>query len=68
MQQYDKDRKNKFVISGLEKRIEELENSLKEKDNFLNLTEGSLVEARAQNERLSKELNGAQTLLKENSN
>jgi hypothetical protein len=66
MQQDDEDRKNEFVINGLEKRIEELENSLKEKDNLLNSTEGSLDEARAQNERLSKELKGAQTLLKEN--
>jgi hypothetical protein len=66
MQQDDENRKNEFVINGLEKRIEELENSLKEKDNLLNSTEGSLDEARAQNERLSKELKGAQTLLKEN--
>jgi hypothetical protein len=31
LQQDDEDRKNKFVIRGLEKKIEELENSLKEK-------------------------------------
>jgi hypothetical protein len=31
MQQDDEDRKNEFVINGLEKKIEELENSLKEK-------------------------------------
>jgi uncharacterized coiled-coil protein SlyX len=43
----------------LEKRIEELENSLKEKDNLLKSTEDTLAEARAQNERLSKELKGA---------
>jgi hypothetical protein len=49
------------------KRIEELENSLKEKDILLCLTEGSLAKAQAQNEELSKELKGAQTLLKENS-
>jgi hypothetical protein len=49
MQQDDKNRKNEFVISGLEK-IEELENSLKEKDILLNSTEGSLAEAWAQNE------------------
>jgi hypothetical protein len=54
MQQDDENRKNEFVINGLEKRIEELENLLKEKDNLLNSTEGSLDEARAQNERLSK--------------
>jgi hypothetical protein len=68
MQQDDEDRKNEFVISGLEKRIDELENLLKEKDSLLNSTEGSLAEARAQNERLSKELKEAQTLLEENSN
>jgi septal ring factor EnvC (AmiA/AmiB activator) len=68
MQQDDKDRKNVFVISDFEKRIEELENSLKEKDILLSSTERSLAEDRAQNERLNKELKGAQTLLKENSN
>jgi archaellum component FlaC len=68
MQQDDEDRKNEFVINGLEERIGELENSLKEKDNLLNSAEGSLAEARAQNERLSKELKEAQTLLEENSN
>jgi uncharacterized coiled-coil protein SlyX len=52
----------------LEKRIEELENSLKEKDVLLSSTEGSLAEAWAQNEKLSKELKRALTLLKENSN
>jgi hypothetical protein len=46
----------------LGKRIDELENSLKEKDNLLKSTEGPL----AWNERLSKELK--ETLLKENSN
>jgi hypothetical protein len=45
MQQDDEDRKNEFVISGLEKRIEELENSLKENDSLLSSTEGSLAEA-----------------------
>jgi hypothetical protein len=49
------------------KRIEELENSMKEKAVLLSSTEGSLAEARAQNEKLSKELKGAQILLEENS-
>jgi hypothetical protein len=40
LQQDDEDRKNEFVISGLEKKIEELENSLKEKDAFLSSAEG----------------------------
>ena len=67
MRQDDEDRKNEFVVSGLEKMIKELENSLKEKDVLLSSTEGSLAEARAQNEKLSKELKGAQILLNENS-
>jgi uncharacterized coiled-coil protein SlyX len=67
MQQDDEDRKNEFVVSGLEKRIEELENSLKEKDVLLSKTKGFLAEARVQNEKLSKELKGAHILLKENS-
>jgi uncharacterized coiled-coil protein SlyX len=67
MQQDDEDKKDEFVISGLEKRIEELENSLKENAILLSSTESSLAEARTQNEKLSKELKGAQTLLKENS-
>jgi hypothetical protein len=40
---------------------------LKEKDVLLSSTEGSLAETQAQNEKLSKELKRAQTLLKENS-
>ena len=67
MQQDDEDRKNEFVISGLEKRIEELENLLKENDILLSSTEDCLAGARAQNENMSKELKGAQTLSKENS-
>jgi chromosome segregation ATPase len=67
-QQDDEDKNNEFFINGLEERIGELENSLKEKDSLLNSAKGSLVEARAQNERLSKELKEAQTLLEENSN
>jgi hypothetical protein len=40
---------------------------LKEKDSLLCSTESSLVEARAQNEKLNKELKETQTLLEENS-
>jgi uncharacterized coiled-coil protein SlyX len=54
-------------FTGLEKRIKELENSLKEKDVLLSSTKGSLAEARTQNEKLSKELKGAHIRLKENS-
>ena len=51
MQQDDEDWKNEFVINGLEKKIEELENYLKEKDALLSSAEGSLAEARLQNEK-----------------
>jgi predicted nuclease with TOPRIM domain len=67
MQQDDKDRKNNIVVKGFEDKIKKLEGSLKEKDSLLRSTEGSLAEARAQNEKLSKELKETQTLLEENS-
>jgi septal ring factor EnvC (AmiA/AmiB activator) len=67
MQQDDEDRKNEIVIEGFEDKIRKLEDSLKEKDSLLHSTEGSLAEARAQNEKLSKELKETQTLLEENS-
>jgi hypothetical protein len=51
LQQDDEDRKNEFVINGLEKKIEDLENSLKEKDALLSSVEGSLAEAQVQNEK-----------------
>jgi chromosome segregation ATPase len=68
MQPDDEDRMNEFIIHGLEKRIDELETSLKEKDNLLHSAEGSLAEVRSQNEKLSKELEEARTVLEENSN
>jgi hypothetical protein len=40
MQQDDEDRKNEFVINGLEKRIEELENMLKKKKCLVELNRG----------------------------
>jgi hypothetical protein len=49
MQEDDEDRKNKFVTSGLEKRVEELENSLKERDALLSSTKDSLAKARLEN-------------------
>jgi septal ring factor EnvC (AmiA/AmiB activator) len=67
MQQDDEDRKNEIVVKGFEDKIKKLEDSLKEKDSLLHSTEGSLAEARAQNEKLSKELKETQTLLEENS-
>jgi chromosome segregation ATPase len=59
--------KNEIVIEDFEDKIKKLENSLKEKDNLLRLAEGSVVEAHSQNEKLSKELEEARTLLKKNS-
>jgi hypothetical protein len=56
MQQDDEDRKNEIVVKGFEDKIRKLEDSLKEKDSLLHSTEGSLAKARAQNEKLSKEL------------
>jgi hypothetical protein len=44
MQQDNEDRKNEFVIQGLEKRIDKLETSLQEKDILLHSVEGSLAE------------------------
>jgi chromosome segregation ATPase len=67
MQQDDKYRKNEIVVEGFEDKIKKLEDSLKEKDSLLRSTKGSLSEARAQNEKSSKELKETQTLLEENS-
>ena len=61
MQQDDEDRKNEFVINGLEERIGELENSLKEKDNLLNSAEGSLAEARLQNKKQGIQISNQNT-------
>jgi DNA repair exonuclease SbcCD ATPase subunit len=67
MQQDDEDRKNEIVVEGFEDKIKKLEDSLKEKDNLLRSAKGSLVEAQAQSEKLSKGLKETQTLLEENS-
>jgi phage-related tail fiber protein len=67
LQQDDEDRKNEIVVKGFEDKIKKLEDSLKEKDDMLHLTEGSLAEAQAQNEKLSKELKKTHILLEENS-
>jgi hypothetical protein len=66
-QQDDEDRKNKIIIKGLEGKVKEFEDSLKEKDEMLCLAQGSLAEAQAQNKEWGKELVNAQALLKENS-
>jgi chromosome segregation ATPase len=52
----------------LENKIKKFETSLKEKDSLLHSAEGSLAEAPLQNEKLSKELEEARTLLERNSN
>jgi chromosome segregation ATPase len=46
LQQENEEIKNEFIISGLEEKIKNLENSLKEKDSLLSIAEGSLTEAR----------------------
>jgi chromosome segregation ATPase len=66
MQQDNEDRKNEFVIEGLEEKIKKLETSLKEKDSLLHSAEISLAKAQSQNEKLSKELEEARTLLERN--
>jgi chromosome segregation ATPase len=63
MQQDAEDRKNEIVIEGLEDKIKKLEDSLKEKDGLLHLAEGSLTEARSQNDKLSRELDEARATL-----
>jgi hypothetical protein len=67
MQQDDENRKNEIVVKGFEDKIRKLDDSLKEKDSLMHSTEGSRAEARAQNEKLSKELKETQILLEENS-
>jgi septal ring factor EnvC (AmiA/AmiB activator) len=68
MQQDEEDRKNEIIIKGLEDKVKELEDSLKEKDKMLCSAKWSLAEAQTQNKKLSKDLSSAQALLKENSN
>jgi chromosome segregation ATPase len=67
MQQDTVDRRNKVIIEGLEDKIKKLEDSLREKDNLLQSAEGSLVEARSQNDKLNGELGEARAALKERS-
>jgi hypothetical protein len=67
MQQDAEDRRNEVIIEGLEDKIKELEYSLKEKDSLLQSAEGSLVEARSQNDKLSGELDEARATLNERS-
>jgi DNA repair exonuclease SbcCD ATPase subunit len=64
MQQDNEDRKNETIIEGLENKIKVLEASLEKKDFLLQAVEGSLAEAQSQNNKLSKELDNARTILK----
>jgi septal ring factor EnvC (AmiA/AmiB activator) len=67
MQQDTEDRKNEVIIEGLEVKIKKLEDSLREKDILLQSVEGSLAEARSQNDKLNRELDKARAALKERS-
>jgi hypothetical protein len=63
MQQYVEDRKKDVIIEGLEDKIKKLEDSLKIKDSLLHSAEGSLAEARSQNDKLITELDEARATL-----
>jgi hypothetical protein len=56
MQQDLEDKKNEIIIEGLESKIKEYKASLEKKHFLLQAVEGSLVEAQAENIRLSREL------------
>jgi ElaB/YqjD/DUF883 family membrane-anchored ribosome-binding protein len=67
MQKDTEDRRNKDIIEGLEDKIKKLEDSLKQKDILPQLAEGSLAEARSQNDKLSEELDETRATLNERS-
>jgi DNA repair exonuclease SbcCD ATPase subunit len=67
MQQDNNDKKNEIIIDGLENKIKDLEASLEEKDFLLRAAKGSLAEVQSQNNKLSEELDNAQTILKKES-
>jgi hypothetical protein len=56
MQQDLENKKNEIIIEGLENKIKENKASLEKKDFLLQVMEGSLVEAQAENARLNREL------------
>jgi predicted nuclease with TOPRIM domain len=58
--------KNEIIVEGFEDKIKKLEDFLKEKDSLLRPAEGSLAEARSQNEKMSKELDEARITLEKN--
>jgi hypothetical protein len=59
--------KTKIIVEGFEDKIKKLEGSLKAKDSLLHSAEGSLAEARSQNENLSRELDEARINFEKNS-
>jgi chromosome segregation ATPase len=67
MQQDTEDRRNEVIIEGLEDKIKKLEDSLRKKNILLQSAEGSLVEARSQNDKLNRDLDEARAALKERS-
>jgi predicted nuclease with TOPRIM domain len=67
MQQDTEDRRNEVIIEVLDDKIKKLETFLKEKDILLQTAEGSLIEARSQNNKLSEELDEARSILNERS-
>jgi DNA repair ATPase RecN len=67
MQQDVKDRKNKIVIEGFEDKNKKTWRFLERKDSLLRSAKDSLAEAQSQNEKLSRELDEAQTTLEKKS-
>jgi hypothetical protein len=59
------DKINQFIINDLEKKIETLESSLKEKDSLLNIAEGSLAEARLRSEKQSIQISNQNVRIEE---
>jgi hypothetical protein len=56
MQQDLEDKKNEIIIEGLENKIKDYEASIEKKDFLLQVMEGLLAEAQAENTRLNEEL------------
>jgi hypothetical protein len=61
----NEDKINQFIINDLEKKIETLESSLKEKDSLLNIAEGSLAEARLRSEKQSIQISNQNVRIEE---
>jgi hypothetical protein len=61
----NEDKINQFIINDLEKKIETLESSLKEKDSLLNIAEGSLAEDRLRSEKQSIQISNQNVRIEE---